>query len=730
MSPLELAEHFVNETSHSIFLTGKAGTGKTTFLRHIVATTRKRHVVVAPTGVAAINAGGVTIHSFFQLPFCPYLPDVPELVTEYQTPGRHSQLRKTKIDVLRTLELLIIDEVSMVRADLLDAIDAVLRRVRRSGQPFGGLQLLLIGDLHQLSPVVTENERPYMERVYPSPYFFYSKALKSMRYDIVELTQVFRQQDADFVALLNQVRSGHPDAATLAALNARVVPPFDESQTADNRKWSVFRKKLSSINSQFNKEPILLTTHNHHADLVNQRHLDALQGRAYTFDATIEGNFPQSAAPVDPHLVLKEGTRVMFVKNDTSGGHRYYNGKMGVVTDIDKTDDGLQVTVTDDEGDSLVVNKEQWESVRYDMAPDKSIRQQVDGVFRQLPLRLAWAVTIHKAQGLTFDRVAVDAADAFTYGQVYVALSRCRSLEGLTLRSPINARCVPDNREVDNYYQSAAPVDQLSQSLDDYRQQYRLQLLNELFGMRTLARWCERLDHLFRSHLRRLYPTQTELFHRHCETVAQLGEVSERFSAQLMRLVADGDETVLAERVAKACQYYIDTLAPLVKDWHKLSHLDIDNKEVADQYADIVAQISQLLRVRVRCLHQVLCDGFSIEKYQHSKAVALLDDEGDKDSDTVRKKSRRVEKEVANPSDAPDDLVRLLKAWRRDECQRQGIPAFHVLTQRTLLGIAAAMPTTVSRLRAVDGVGPKTVERYGKPILDIIADYRESQGLR
>lgn len=442
MSPLELAERYVNETSHSLFLTGKAGTGKTTFLRHIVETTHKRHVVLAPTGVAAINAGGVTIHSFFQLPFCPYLPDVPELVTEYQAMGHRNQLRKNKIDIIRTLELLIIDEISMVRADLLDAIDATLRRVRRSSQPFGGLQLLFIGDLHQLSPVVTDSERPYIERVYSSPYFFCSKALQSMHYDIVELTQVFRQQDAAFVNLLNQVRSGHPDAATLAALNARVVPAADESRTADNRKWSVFRKKLSSINSQFKKEPILLTTHNHQADAVNQSRLDALRGRAYTFDATVEGNFPSTSTPADPHLVLKEGARVMFVKNDSSGGRRYYNGKMAVVSDIDKTDDGYEVTVVDDEGETLVVSKEQWENIRYEMDADKNIRQQVDGTYTQLPLRLAWAVTIHKAQGLTFDRVAVDAAAAFTYGQVYVALSRCRSLEGLTLRSPITAHCV------------------------------------------------------------------------------------------------------------------------------------------------------------------------------------------------------------------------------------------------------------------------------------------------
>lgn len=716
MSPLELAEHYVNETSHSLFLTGKAGTGKTTFLRHIVETTHKRRVVVAPTGVAAINAGGVTIHSFFQLPFCPYLPDVPELVTEYQARGRHSQLRKNKIDIIRTLELLIIDEISMVRADLLDAIDAVLRRVRRSSQPFGGLQLLLIGDLHQLSPVVTDSERPYLERVYASPYFFSSKALRSMRYDIIELTKVFRQQDAAFVNLLNQVRSGHPDAATLEALNARLQPAG--KQEAPRR--GLFRRRTAD------PEPILLTTHNHQADAVNQRHLDALSGRAYTFDALVEGNFPSGSTPADPHLVLKEGARVMFVKNDSSGGRRYYNGKMGVVTDISASDDGYEVEVTDDEGERLVVNREQWENLRYEMADDKSIRQQVDGVFRQLPLRLAWAVTIHKAQGLTFDRVAVDASAAFTYGQVYVALSRCRSLEGLTLRSPISAHCVPDNVEVDRYYQSAALVEELSLSLDGYKRQYRLQLLNELFSMRALVHCSERLDTLFKRHLRTLYPDQADRFHSHYEKMAQLGEVSDRFAVQLTRLVAEGDETALAERIAKACRYYIDTLTPLIADWSKLSNLDVDNKELSDNYTDLVAQLSQLLRVRMQCLNQVMRDGFSVSAYQHTKAVAMLDDDRRK---SEQGSGRRSEKKETDTSGAPDDLVQLLREWRHEESKRQNVAAYHVLTQRALMGIAAAMPTNEKRLGAIYGVGSKIVARYGKAILDIVTDYRESQGL-
>ena len=304
---IELARRYVEQTGVSVFLTGKAGTGKTTFLREIAARCPKRHAIVAPTGVAAINAGGVTIHSFFQLPFDPYLPDVKELVTEYQLPDKFKSLSKNKLNVIRTLELLIIDEISMVRADLLDAIDMVLRRYRRSSRPFGGVQLLMIGDVHQLSPVVTEAEKSYMQQVYPTPYFFASKALQRIPYVTIELTTVYRQQDATFVDLLNHVRDNNIDAETLSKLNARVNAPQQ-------------------------KDAITLTTHNRQADAINRRHMEALKGEQRTFEALLKGNFPEKSLPCDRTLEIKIGERVMFVKNDSSGGHRYYNGMLGTVT--------------------------------------------------------------------------------------------------------------------------------------------------------------------------------------------------------------------------------------------------------------------------------------------------------------------------------------------------------------------------------------------------------------
>ena len=322
---IELARRYVEQTGVSVFLTGKAGTGKTTFLHEVAAKCAKRHAIVAPTGVAAINAGGVTIHSFFQLPFDPYLPDVKELVTEYQMPDKFKSLNKTKLNVIRTLELLIIDEISMVRADLLDAIDMTLRRYRKSSRPFGGVQLLMIGDVHQLSPVVTETERPFMEKVYPTPYFFASKALQQVPYVTIELTTVYRQQNQAFVELLNHVRDNNIDTETLRALNARVGAPQK-------------------------KDAITLTTHNRQADAINRKHMLALNGEQHIFEAVLKGNFPEKTLPCDRTLEIKVGERVMFVKNDSSGGHRYYNGKLATVTGFirDKENNKEYIEVVDE----------------------------------------------------------------------------------------------------------------------------------------------------------------------------------------------------------------------------------------------------------------------------------------------------------------------------------------------------------------------------------------------
>ena len=539
--------------------------------------------MVAPTGVAAVNAGGVTIHSFFQLPFDPYLPDVKELVTEYQMPVAHHGLSKNKLDIIRTLELLIIDEISMVRADLLDAVDMTLRHVRRSGRPFGGVQLLMIGDVHQLPPVVRETERPYMERVYPSPFFFHSKALQQLPYVTIELTTVYRQQDTSFVDILNSVRNNRMDATTLGALNARVGVPM--------------------------RDAITLTTHNHQADAINHGHMLALEGESHTFDAVITGNYPDSMYPVDNHMEIKVGERVMFTKNDTSGGHRYYNGKLATVTDFvqpENDNSTLLVEVIDDDGDTILVGHERWENIKYNISSKTNeIEQVVDGTFNQYPLRAAWAVTIHKAQGLTFDRVAVNAADAFAFGQVYVALSRCRTLEGLTLTTPLSPSVTFSDSDVQRFCDAQPTFEQAQESVVQAEIQYYYEQLTDLFGMEALVADMERAVAIY-GKLRGTYPKQVDAFNALLSNVVELASVSERFNAQLVRLPREQH----ADRVAKGSTYYLQQLAVVQSALATLLDVEVDNKETARQLHDAAEALTERLGQKVAALKAVADKGF------------------------------------------------------------------------------------------------------------------------
>ena len=681
----------------SLFLTGKAGTGKTTFLHDIVASTTKRHAVVAPTGVAAINAGGVTIHSFFQLPFDPYLPDVKELVTEYQMPERYKALSKNKQNIIRTLELLIIDEVSMVRADLLDAIDMTLRRVRRSSRPFGGVQLLLIGDVHQLSPVVTEAERPYMERVYPSPYFFASKALQQINYVTIELTKVYRQQDAAFVDLLNHVRDNNIDSATLAALNARV----GTSQ----------------------KGAITLTTHNRQADAINRRHMDALHGEQRTFDAIVKGNYPDKALPCDQRLEVKVGERVMFVKNDSSGGHRYYNGMLGTVAGFLREDDKDYIEVVSDDGDTIAVNRELWESMKYSIdAKTNDITQEVEGTFCQYPLQAAWAVTIHKAQGLTFDHVVIDAADAFAFGQVYVALSRCRTLEGLSLSSPLTAGVAFNDTSVSHFVSAQPSFEQTSVAADDYERQYRMEKLMELFGMDDLVHHADKLYEHY-SKLKNIYPDLVQAFNAKISTLLELQSVSEKFKAQLVRI----DNAAQQLRAQQGAEYFQGKLAEVAALLPTLLDVDIDNKVTAERIKDNGARFAEALGLKLSCLTAVVKDGYSVQTVQRAKVDYLMNHDG-KEKKTSRERAAKTAKQSGGDS-MNTDLATALRNWRSLKAAEQNVPAYVILQQKALQAIATNMPHTVAELKRQLGVGEKTVQRYGAELLDIVNDYTNDKAL-
>jgi hypothetical protein len=470
---LELAHNFVLHTNRNIFLTGKAGTGKTTFLHQVKQLSGKRLAVVAPTGVAAINAGGVTIHSLFQLPFGPLVPGAT------QREGR--KFNREKINLLRTLDLLVIDEISMVRADVLDGIDEILRQYRNSGQPFGGVQLLLIGDMQQLPPVIRDEEWALLRPYYQTGYFFGSKALRQTPYVSIELTHIYRQSDQRFINLLNSIREKTITPDQLADLNKRYIPDFSPSDTEGY---------------------ITLSTHNHTAQQINSQKLAALKAKPRTFTATVEGDFPAHAYPTEERLELKVGAQVMFIKNDISRDKRYYNGKIGRITDID--DD---VIVVDSGGEDIEVYPADWSNIRYSLDPStKEIKAEPIGTFRQFPLKLAWAITIHKSQGLTFEKAIIDASGAFAHGQVYVALSRCKTLNGLVLRAPIPSRSIKTEQTLEDFHEEVQQHIPTQQQLHESKRTNQQTLLQDLFSFERANSLLYRCRRVVNEHTSSLAP--------------------------------------------------------------------------------------------------------------------------------------------------------------------------------------------------------------------------------
>ena len=601
----ELAESYVNHTSLSVFLTGKAGTGKTTFLKHITANTGKRFVVLAPTGVAAINAGGSTIHSFFQLPLCPYLPDVKELITEYQMMDKFHGLKKERVKLIRSLELLIIDEVSMVRADLMDAIDMVLRRYRRSDMPFGGLQLLLIGDARQLSPVVTESERPYISQVYPSAFFFNSKAFNKLRIVTIELKKVYRQKDREFLDILNAVRDNTLNMKLLSKLNERV--------------GAVLNCK---------EEPIRLTTHNRQAEEINETKLAALPGDCSEFEAEIDGDFPESSYPADLLVKLKPGAQVMFIRNDSEG--EYYNGKIATVEKIQK--DG-RVVVKDSEGNHILVGPVDWENVKYSLDSSGEIVQNVTGVFRQIPLRTAWAITIHKSQGLTFDNVIIDAGSAFAFGQVYVALSRCRSLEGISLESPVRIAAIQSNPEVSRFNESMESLETVAKKLEGEEEHYHYELLNDVFDFSAIGKSFKLLRKLWQEHLKKTDPGILDDIEERIKQFNEASAVATRFRSQLIAIEAglpvpglseaSSKLVFLSSRLKKASEFFRPLFTDLLGFSIEVSLLDIGNKEVRRRVKNLFEDLLPELELRVQCLAMMAEGTFTDEKYCRTRTACL-----------------------------------------------------------------------------------------------------------
>jgi len=543
------AVSFVIHTDQPIFLTGKAGTGKTTFLRHIQENCPKKLAIAAPTGVAAINAGGTTLHSLFHLPFGTYLRDYALRwdASDNNVYNRHRLLSKIKFSaekrsLIQELDLLIIDEVSMLRADMLDAIDDILKSVRRDMRPFGGLQVLFIGDLYQLPPVVKASEWTFMQETYRSPFFFDAVVMSELPLIQIELKKIYRQSDDTFINLLNNIRNNCCSSEQMALLNSHYQPDF---KYTDQESY------------------ITLCSHNAQADQINRKKLQELPGSTIAVEALVKGDYSESAYPTENILQLKKGAQVMFIKNDKGLDRRFYNGKIGYIKNISSDKKTILVSFTDRSQD-VEVSKEEWKNIKYnyDTAEDK-IKEETLGTFSQFPLRLAWAVTIHKSQGLTFDRAIIDAGSAFAPGQVYVALSRIRSLDGLVLKSRINANNIFTNKDVLAYSENILPENKFDSVLRESQQAYLMNLLLETFDWNEIVEKTKTIFDNLKSTNIAEKDTASEFLKVLLIAINMHQEVADKFKIQLRKLITDStniDFNQIEDRTQKATDWFIDKL--------------------------------------------------------------------------------------------------------------------------------------------------------------------------
>jgi PIF1-like helicase/Helix-turn-helix domain/HRDC domain len=697
---LDIAFEYVRYTDKNIFLTGRAGTGKTTFLHQIKNEATKRMVIVAPTGVAAINAGGVTIHSFFQLPFGPFLPG------NAQDLARQRRFSGEKIKIIKSLDLLVIDEISMVRADLLDGIDDVLRRYRDYSKPFGGVQLLMIGDLHQLPPVVKDEEWGLLREHYNTAYFFGSNALQKTNPVAIELKHIYRQSDDTFIRLLNKVRDNKIDAEALALLNSRYDANFSPK---DEEAY------------------ITLTSHNASAQSINVEKLAQISGTALTFKAKIDGDFPAFSYPTEEILEFKAGAQVMFVKNDISRDKLYYNGKIGTITRIEK---GIIFVKCPNEYIEIEVSMVEWQNIKYALdEATKEVKEEVIGTFTQYPLKLAWAITIHKSQGLTFERAIIDANAAFAHGQVYVALSRCKTFEGIVLRSKIANSSVKTDHVVKNYSEDIDRNAPNEAQLKVSKIQFQQTLVSELFDFASIKRAFERSNRV-------LLENENIINAEAVRTLQDLWTVAEntvfaianKFKPQIQAYFAQTDlpeeNENLQARIQKAAVYFEQKLKEELLSVAKNITVVTDNKAVQKTISDTLETLQKEIFIKNACF-EASKEAFSTVAYLRAKANADMDFlTAKKMPSTSGLSTSGVPKDAEHPK-----LYAALKAWRDDMAAAMETEHYMILPASALLDLSNQLPTTTSELKSVKGIGVVKVKQYGEFIVEIIKGYCEENNI-
>ncbi|SDS73325.1 HRDC domain-containing protein [Mucilaginibacter mallensis] len=647
---IQLAFDYVESTNTIVFLTGKAGTGKTTFLQQVKKDAKKKLAIVAPTGVAAINAGGMTIHSFFQIPFGPVIPGGDARPDAHYSPEKKA--------LLSELELLIIDEISMVRPDVLDQIDLILRNIKENPYPFGGVQLLLIGDLSQLSPIIRDEEWAMLGRYYTTPYFFSSLVLQKTPFVQIELDHVYRQKEQAFVDILNEVRNQAISPENLALLNARhqvdFRPPAEDPY-------------------------ITLTTHNRIAQQINNELVEALPGQEFEFKATIKGEFPKDAYPTDTELKLKTGAQVMFVKNDSSAEKLFYNGKIGTITRIEK--DTVFVQCGNDR--EIAVQALEWSNIKYKL-DEQQISETNAGSFAQIPLKLAWAITIHKSQGLSFDKAIIDISGAFAHGQAYVALSRCRTLSGMVLRNPISAQNIIGDPAVAHFNTQARLFQPDAEKLELDRQLYQKYLLAELFNFNGLRNRIAGFEQLIPN--------------LHTDVLS----VAAKFSRQL--------DTEDIERIRKAAHYFHSALSAITESLHALIPALIGKSKEGAAKAD---QLLQWIMARISLMGHFSETAFSVTAYLTASKNTLAAASADKSRSYVKALN-------AKPN---EKLYEQIVAWLKNTAEKDQVMPNRIISEKTAAMIAEKLPPTLKALSAIKGVGPQKAEQYGPELITLIRSY-------